>query len=117
MRKLILFLLTFVILFSAASCNRNIAKIFPSRPDGQFDMNDATPDFKVGFEDGCEAGMAAGSNTFYKMFYRSNKMDGYKFANSGDYKSAWGIGWWYCYRYDYVKQKQSLYGSFFRGHY
>lgn len=117
MKKLTLFLLTLTILFGATSCDRRIAKIFPNRPDQEFGLSDITPDFKVGFDDGCESGMAAGSNTFYKMFYRSNKIDGYKFTNSGDYKSAWGIGWWYCYRYDYVKQKQSLYGSFFKGHY
>lgn len=117
MKKLTLFLLTFVILFSATSCDVRIAKILPNRPNQKFKFSDATPDFNVGFDDGCESGMAAGSNTFYKMFYRSNKIDGYKFNNSGDYKSAWGIGWWYCYRYDFIKSKQSIYGSFFKGYY
>lgn len=106
-----------MLLVTMDSCNPKIAKVFPKRPNQQFDIGDASPDFKKGFDDGCESGMAAGSNTFYKMFYRSNAADGYKMASSSDYKSAWGIGWWYCYRYDFVKHGSGLYGSFFRGHY
>jgi hypothetical protein len=106
-----------LILLATSSCNPKIAKIFPKRPNQQFDFGDASPDYAKGFNDGCESGMAAGSNTFYKMFYRSNAADGYKMASSSDYKSGWGIGWWYCYRYDFIKHKSGLYGSFFRGHY
>ena len=100
-----------------SSCDNKITKIFPNRPNNEFDLDNPSPDSELGFQDGCEAGMSAGSNSFYKMFYRSNKIDGYKIAGSKDYKTAWGIGWWYCYRYDYIKHKSGLYGSFFRGHY
>lgn len=106
-----------ILVFALTSCDHRIAKVFPNRPNLKFKTGDVSPDYQKGFDDGCEAGMAAGSNTFYKMFYRSNAADGYKMASSSDYKSAWGMGWWYCYRHDYIKHKSGLYGSFFRGHY
>lgn len=76
---------------------------------------DATPEFRQGFEDGCETGMSAGSNTFYKMFYRSNKVDGYKVVSSDDYKTAWGFAFWWCYRKDHLKTVQKVWGSTFGG--
>jgi hypothetical protein len=109
-------IISLLILLATTSCNHEISKVLPSRPDQKFKFGDSSPDYKKGFEDGCESGMAGGSNTFYKVFYRSNMVDGYKVAGSSDYKSAWGIGWWYCYRHDYVKHKSSIYGSFFRGY-
>jgi len=95
-----------------------VANIFPSRPDKEFTetLRDASPDFVKGWEDGCETGMAGGSNNFYRMFYRSNKVDGYKMASSSEYKTAWGNAFWYCYRYDYIKQKSSIWGSVFSGY-
>lgn len=114
--KLFTNIILIIFLLITSSCSNKISKIFPNRPDLEIDLGDTSPDFKKGFDDGCEAGMSAGSNTFYKMFYRSNQIDGYKMAASGDYKSAWGIGWWYCYRYDFNKQKSGLYGSFFGGY-
>ena len=110
------FLTLILILFLQASCQKWVGDLFPKRPNQQFDFGDASPDFRKGFEDGCESGMAGGSNTWYKMFYRTNAADGYKMANSSDYKSAWGVGWWYCYRYDYIKHKSGIYGSFFGGY-
>ncbi len=75
----------------------------------------ASPEFRQGWEDGCETGMSAGTNTFYKVFYHSNKADGYKMADSSEYKSAWGNAFWYCYRYDYIKTKSSIHSAFFGG--
>jgi hypothetical protein len=59
--------------------------------------------------------MSAGSNTFYKSFYHSNAADGYKMGESADYRTAWGDGFWYCYRVDFVKQKSSIWGAVFSG--
>ena len=108
--------LFFIILLLMASCDRRIAKIFPNRPDTQFDLTSFSPEFRKGWEDGCEAGMSAGSNTFYKMFYKNNKVDGYMMANSPDYQTSWGNAFWYCYRFDYIKQKSSIWGSTFGGY-
>lgn len=95
-----------------------MAFLLPNRPDDAFDedLEHASLEFKQGWKDGCEVGMASGSNTFYKMFYRQNKVDGYKIANSPDYKAAWGNAFWYCYRYDSVKQKSSIWGSILKGY-
>lgn len=111
-----IFLLSTLMLL-ATSCQKYVADaILPQRPNKEFTMDkDATPEFRQGFEDGCEVGMSAGSNTFYKIFYRSNKIDGYKSTNSGDYKNAWGIGFWWCYRKDHWKTSSSIWGSMMEG--
>lgn len=99
-----------------SSCSRKIADIFPERPDKSFEADESwSPEFKQGWKDGCEVGMSAGSNTFYKPFYRNNAVDGYKMTSSSEYKNAWGNAFWYCYRRDYIKLKSSLWGSYFSG--
>jgi hypothetical protein len=112
----IIFLL--VLIFCTTSCAKWVVRIFPNRPDREFkeDKKDATPEFQQGWRDGCEVGMANGSNTFYKAFYDNNRADGYKMTGSPDYKTAWGNAFWYCYRYDAVKQKSSIWGSMFSGY-
>ncbi len=99
------------------SCSRSLARILPERPDHGVKIDEsASVEFKQGWSDGCEVGMSAGSNTFYKMFYRNNAVDGYKMTSSEDYKSAWGNAFWYCYRADHIKQKSSIWGSTFQGY-
>ncbi len=106
-----------VLLFSLSSCSRSLAKFLPERPSDGVTIGDgASVEFRKGWADGCEVGMSAGSNTFYKMFYRSNAVDGYKMTSSSDYKSAWGNAFWYCYRYDHIKQNSSVWGSVFTGY-
>ena len=106
-----------ILLFFLSSCATKVAKIFPERANAEMDFeNDVPVDFRQGWKDGCEVGMNAGANTFYKMFYRSNKVDGYKMAYSKDYKTAWGNAFWFCYRHDHIKHKSSLWGSFFGGY-
>ena len=78
-------------------------------------LKTATPDFRKGWEDGCEVGMHSGSNTFYKPLYASNKQDGYKMASSSDYRIAWTRAYWFCYRRDYTRQKSKVFGSVFNG--
>jgi len=116
MKIILIFLLIFP---NLTSCKYGVAKaILPERPDAIFDkdLEKASPDFRLGWRDGCETGMSAGSNTFYKMFYRNNVSDGYRMTSSSDYKTAWGNAFWYCYRHDYVKQKSSIWGSTFSGY-
>lgn len=106
-------------LFLTSSCQRWIAdKYLKGRPSAEFmkSFADASPEFLQGWEDGCETGMAGGSNTFYKMFYRNNAMDGYKMTSSSEYKTAWGNAFWYCYRYDAVKAKSPIWSTMFGGH-
>lgn len=112
-RLLTLFILS-PILFS---CQSYVGDIFPERPTHKMDdsLVNATPEFIEGWRDGCEVGMSAGSNTFYKIFYRNNRVDGYKMTGSPDYKTAWSNSFWYCYRHDYIKQKSPIYKSMFTG--
>ena len=117
LNKIISTILILLLIFSTASCSRKISKYFPNRPDTDFQIDPhASPDFKQGWEDGCEVGMAGGSNTFYKMFYQNNKADGYKMTGSSDYKAGWGAAFWYCFRYSYVKAKSSVWSSTFSGY-
>lgn len=118
MNKILKTLIFLAVMLSQSACQRWVANIFPARPSKEFKeaLRDASPDFRRGWEDGCEAGMSAGSNNFYRMFYRNNAVDGYKMSSSPDYKGAWGNAFWYCYRYDYIKQKSSIWGSVFSGY-
>ena len=101
-----------MIMIFMASCGRI------EGPDKTFrkELINATPDFRQGWEDGCQVGKEAGGNTFYKMFSKANKIDGYKIANSADYKTAWNYSFWYCYREEYIDMKSSIYGSIFSGY-
>ncbi|MDB2550357.1 hypothetical protein N9X24_00645 [Rickettsiales bacterium] len=106
-------------LFIIASCaQKHGADYFRyARTTSHFeeDLKDADPDFKLGWDHGCETGAATGSNTFYKMFYESNKQDGWKLANSPTYGKAWKYGFWYCYREEYIDQKSGIWISIFGG--
>lgn len=111
-------ILTFcLILTFTSSCQRGISTYLRERPERKFrdTLRDATPDFRQGWYDGCEVGMSSGSNTFYKMFYRNNQIDGWKMTSSPEYKTAWSNAFWYCYRYDEVKQGSSIWSSVFGG--
>jgi len=107
--KITLILLT--TLFS--SCVRTPGKS-PSKFYKQ-DLKNASPDFQQGWKDGCETGMAGGSNSFYQSFYKVNTQDGYKFTYSPDYQVAWRNAFWYCYRADYIDQKSTPSASLFKG--
>lgn len=104
--------------FVLFSCALSMAKFLPDRPSKEFKqtMAESSPEFAQGWKDGCEVGMASGSNTFYQMFYRNNAVDGYKMGNSSDYSTAWSNAYWYCVRYDMIKQKSSMWGSVFGGY-
>ena len=102
---------------TATSCQKWVGDMLPERPSDKFKPDeDSSPEFKMGWSDGCEVGMSAGSNTFYKMFYRNNAIDGYRMTGSPEYKSAWSVAFWFCYRKDYIKQKSSIWSSYFSGY-
>lgn len=104
-------------LLTIMSCSKEVGNMMPVRPIKEVEIKgNSSPDFKKGWEDGCETGMSAGSNTFYKIFYRSNAIDGWKMTQSTDYQTAWNNAFWFCYRYDYFKQKSSIWGSVFGGY-
>lgn len=107
-----------LLLLVLSSCQSYMAKILPDRPSKEFHdaMAEGSPEFAQGWKDGCESGMSAGSNNFYKMFYRINKVDGFKMTSSNDYGTAWSNAFWYCVRYDYIKTKSSIWGSTFGGY-
>jgi hypothetical protein len=79
------------------------------------ELKKSTPDFLQGWYDGCETGVHSGDNSFYKMFFKSNKQDGWKMVNSKDYATAWRYAYWVCYRSEYVDMKSSVWGSIFSG--
>ena len=79
-------------------------------------LEGASEDFKQGWADGCEVGMSGGSNAFYQAVYDSNKMDGFKYTYSQDYKIAWDRAFWFCYRTDFVDQKSPPNRSVFSSH-
>ena len=100
------------------SCQKRMANFLPARADKEmtFKEGEVSPEFKQGWDDGCEVGMAGGSNTFYQMFYRNNVVDGYKMTSSPDYKAGWGNAFWFCYRTDWTRQRSSIWGSVFSGY-
>ncbi len=120
MKRKLFLLFLLVNLFFLESCQSYVARaVFPkkSRPEGEFPVDkDASPEFKMGWRDGCETGMSGGSNTFYHMFYRNNQADGYKMMESSDYRRAWSASFWYCYRYDWIRQRSPIWESFFTGY-
>ena len=114
----------FLFLILLTSCGeatmRNIGRNYlPEKATQSFRKETAkgSPEFQRGWADGCEVGASVGSvNSFYQMFYKSNRVDGYAKANSGDYRAGWGNAFWYCVRYEYIKQKSSIWGSLFQGY-
>lgn len=104
-----------VIFLVLASCN---PRKMPNTAPTEFPQmrKNATPDFRQGWEDGCETGSNSIANLYHKMMVYDNKIDGYKITQSNDYKTAWNFAWWYCYRYMHVKHKSTIWGSFFGGY-
>lgn len=107
-----------LIVFVTDSCSRKMQKLFPNLPDKKMkkQLEDSSPEFKAGWQDGCEVGISSGSNTFYKAFYQSNRVDGYRMAGSQDYRDAWEFAFWYCFRSTYIRQKSSIWNSIFKGY-
>lgn len=104
--------------FLTFSCSDNFKKNMPNVATSQIQdvISRANPDFQQGWNDGCEVGTSAGGNTFMKTIFKSNKVNGYKITESNDYKGGWNFAFWYCYRYQYVKNKSWIWNSMFGGY-
>ena len=114
--KLLFKFLIVLMFFGVISCDK---RKLPSTAMSEFAgmRKNATPEFRQGWEDGCETGSASIANYFHKMMvYDSVKVDGYKITQSTDYKTAWNFAWWYCYRHMHVKHKASIWEMFFGGY-
>jgi hypothetical protein len=113
--KKILIITFFISLLSG--CYAGSQKMMPALADKEMlDETDKTTDeYRSGWKDGCEVGISSGGNTFYKMFYRNNKIDGYRMSSSPEYRDAWDSSFWYCYRSTYIRQKSSVWGSIMKG--
>ncbi len=104
-----------VLLFSMVLFSCKDGRINGPQNSFKKELAKASPDFRDGWNDGCETGRASVDNDYYRMFIKNNKIDGWRIASSEDYQVAWNYGFWYCYRDDYVDQKTPSFRSFFGG--
>ena len=76
--NLIKFLIIIFFTLSLSGCYSGSQKMMPALADKkmQDETDKTTEEYRAGWKDGCEVGISSGSNTFYKMFYRNNKIDG-----------------------------------------
>jgi hypothetical protein len=107
----------FLIFLIVVNCSSKMQKTLPGLADSDLkkELSETSNEYRQGWKDGCETGISGGANTFYKMFYRNNKVDGYLISYSSDYRDAWDYAFWYCFRSTYIRQKSSLWSSFFKG--
>lgn len=52
------------------------------------------PEYKLGWQDGCDSGLSSHSGFMYKILYGFRKRP--EFGNNSLYKSAWNEGFSYC---------------------
>lgn len=82
MQKLLLILSA---LFVISSCRP--ASLYAIQPPGP-------PEYKLGWEDGCDSGLSAQGGPFYKAVFGFKKRP--EFNDSEMYKTAWNEGFSYC---------------------
>ena len=75
----------------------------------------ATKDQQEGWKYGCESGISAGGTHFHKALYRPNQINGYKFANSEEYRTAWNLAFNYCMYYHYHRAQINSFTPFTKG--
>lgn len=116
-KKIFLPILLLLTLYNLSGCSAKMQKALPALADGELqeELANTSDEFSAGWKDGCETGISGGANTFYKMFYRSNRIDGFRMASSADYRDAYEYAFWYCFRSTYVRQKSSLWSSIMKG--
>lgn len=109
-------IINIIILLTISSCN-NLELGRWEGPHKEFkeELAEASDDFREGWYDGCEVGRASGGKTFYRMFAKNNKVNGWKMSSSQDYQIAWTYGFWFCYRDDHIDMKSTGFRSFFGG--
>ena len=64
-----------------------------------------SPEYKLGWEDGCDSGLSAEGNWADKMMYGFKKRP--EMAANDQYKQAWNEGFTYC-RFSYASSKEQL---------
>lgn len=89
LNRTVIFILIGSTALSLASC--------APRPFKMAKTPEGPPEFKRGWEDGCETGMATESNTYYKSFYKF-KQDPYSVTDPM-YFGAWFDAYRYCRDY------------------
>ena len=109
--------LIIISIFLLTACTSGAQKYLPSMVDKQLqdETDKTTEEYRAGWKDGCEVGISSASNTFYKMFYRNTKIDGYRMSSSPEYRDSWDSAFWYCYRSTYIRQKSSIWSSIMKG--
>lgn len=70
---------------------------------------EGTPEYKLGWEDGCDTGVSAESGFSYILAYGFKKRP--ELANNEQYKSAWNEGFTYC---RFVTAGQAQKGDFWK---
>ena len=75
----------------------------------------ATKDQQEGWKYGCESGISAGGTHFHKALYQPNQINGYKFANSEEYRTSWNLAFNYCMYYHYHRAKIHPFTPFTKG--
>lgn len=69
----------------ATSCRP--AELYLTQPSGP-------PEYRLGWEDGCDTGLSAQGGPLYKMMYGFKKRP--EMGNNELYKQAWNEGFTYC---------------------
>lgn len=117
MKNILMKFLILISIFLLTACTSGAQKYLPSMVDKQLkdETDKTTEEYRAGWKDGCEVGISSASNTFYKMFYRNTKIDGYRMSSSPEYRDSWDSAFWYCYRSTYIRQKSSIWSSIMKG--
>ena len=68
-----------------------------------------SPEFKMGFKDGCESGLATYGTIFYKARY--SFYQNYDMLSNIDYDRAWHESFNYCRHYNLKYQTHNLYSD------
>ena len=115
LRKLPIFIIVFLVISCSSKYDYATPRIEGPQLEFKDELVDASEDFRQGWNDGCEVGSDSASKSFYKIFSKTNKADGWKMRDSADYRIAWGNAYWFCYRDDYIDHKSTALRSFFGG--
>lgn len=69
-----------------------------------FATPDGPPEFKLGWEDGCDTGLSAQGSYIYRAVYGYKKR--FEFSENEFYKNGWNEGFSYC-RYVLASEQQN----------
>jgi hypothetical protein len=83
-----------ILMVMLSGCEHFVSQVTNQRPWGLSDTPDGPPEFKKGWEDGCETGIAAYADGWTKMF-NTYKQDANLVGNPIYYR-AWRDAYTYC---------------------